>query len=73
MICFFLGLSRRLGAVNTDFDLISKVLVTVESSRGELPERGELLDLHQTILRGAQLVERLRPLDTQVLWHVRYG
>ena len=43
-------------------DEIERVLDLVRDAGGELAERGELLGLHQPVLRGAQFVERLRQL-----------
>ena len=39
-------------------DEIQRVLDLVRDAGGELAERGELLGLHQPVLRGAQFVER---------------
>ena len=41
-------------------DEIERVLDLVRDAGGQLPERGELLRLHQAVLRGAQLLQRLR-------------
>ena len=43
-------------------DEIERVLDLVRDAGGELAERGELFGLHQAILRGAQVVERLRQI-----------
>ena len=40
-------------------DEIERVLDLVRNAGGELAERGELLRLHQAVLRGAQLLQRL--------------
>ena len=40
-------------------DEIERVLDLVRDAGGELAERGQLLGLHQAVLRGAQVVERL--------------
>ena len=41
-------------------DEIERVLDLVRDAGGELAERGELLRLHQAVLRGAQILQRLR-------------
>ena len=41
-------------------DEVERVLDLVRDAGGELAERGELLGLHQAILRGAKVVEGLR-------------
>ena len=41
-------------------DEIERVLDLVRDAGGELTKRGELLRLHQTILRGAQVLQRRR-------------
>ena len=41
-------------------DEIERVLDLVRDAGGELTERGELLCLHQAVLRGAQILQRLR-------------
>ena len=43
-------------------DEVQRVLDLVSDTRGELAERGQLLGLDQTILRGAQIVKRFRQL-----------
>ena len=43
-------------------DEIERVLDLVRDAGGELTERGKLLRLHQAILRGAQVLQRLRQL-----------
>jgi hypothetical protein len=52
-------LGRQRGEI---VDEIERVLDLVRDAGGELAERGELLGLHQAVLRGAQVVERLRQL-----------
>ena len=39
----------------------------MRNPRGELAERGELLGLHQTVLRGAEVVEGLREVPGALL------
>ena len=41
-------------------DEIERVLDLVRDAGGELAERGELLRLHQAVLRGAEVLQRLR-------------
>ena len=41
-------------------DEIERVLDLVRDAGGQLAERGELLGLHQAVLRGAQVFQRLR-------------
>ena len=41
-------------------DEIERVLDLVRDAGGELAERGEFLRLHQAVLRGAQVLQRLR-------------
>ena len=41
-------------------DEIERVLDLVRDAGGELTERGEFLRLHQAVLRGAQILQRLR-------------
>ena len=48
-------------------DEIERVLDLVRDAGGELAERGELLGLDQAILRGAQILERVRQLSGALL------
>ena len=47
-------------------DEIERVLDLVGDAGGQLAERGELLGLHQTVLRGAQILQRLRQFLVRV-------
>src|SRR4051794_8462744 len=58
--------------------LLTRILDLVCNARGELPERRQFLSLNEAILRGAQVVERLRQLSSPVLnlleqIDIRYG
>ena len=48
-------------------DEIERVLDLVSDAGGQLAERGELLRLHQAILRGAQVFKRLGQLPGALL------
>ena len=43
-------------------DEVERVLDLVRDAGGELAERGELLRLHEAVLRGPQILERARQL-----------
>ena len=55
VIQFVDQLGRQRGEI---VDEIERVLDLVGDAGGELAERGQLLGLHQPVLRGAQFVER---------------
>ena len=68
MLQYIVQLVGQLGGKRCKIvDEIERVLDLVGNARGELAERSKFLRLHQAVLRGAEIIERLRKFPRAIL------